>query len=552
MEKRVTGIYFAVLLAGMIFAVFAAFSFRNHIYTRAENKEVEIWDDRMEVARDGGIYYYKGTLPSEDINEKVIVYNTVHMYLEVYIEGDKVYALTGEENRAVKTTGFCWNVISLTEDDAGKEIVFQVTPVYRDSKPSGSFFYGTYHEIEHKILAERLVQVLLSVMIALAGVVMLLYGVLVVKKGQDAETIIQFSIFATMLGIWSILETQIPDWIFPCSIIVVFISHLMLMIMPIPFILFLRHIYHNEDNKLWSLCCYANCTVIAVRVILQITGIYDLRETLLLTHIYLLLFVVVIVLVTIHEIVTNGFTGQIKINSICVMVILLSTVLELAIYRLGNRSTPLGSVGFFIYIVVMGIVNVKRSRELMEQARESELYRKLAFTDELTGLSNRTAFKEDMEKRIVQDKESGEDIILPTVVYMFDLNDLKKCNDTYGHDYGDQYIKMAADALKKIFAQEGKCYRIGGDEFFAWDAYTSLDEVNEKLQMLEHAVQELNKKKFVVDVSISAGYAIYKEKVDGGGIYSTIKRADEMMYKRKQEYKKLLKSRMENGNSSHN
>lgn len=540
MEKRVTGIYSAVLIIGMIYAVFAVFSFHNVIEARTEDTGVALWDDQMEKTQEGDTYYYRRVLPLENTDEKVIVYNTVHMYLEVFIDGDRVYALRGEPDRTVKTTGFCWNVIALTAEDAGKEIVFQVSPVYRDSKPKGTFFYGTYREIEHKVLTERVAELALSGMIALAGIVMLLYGFFVVKKGHEAETIMQFAIFATMLGIWSIIETQIPDWIFPGSIMLVFISHLMLMTMPIPFVLFLRQMYHNRDSKLWDFCCCLNCAVIVVRLMLQILGICDLRETLLLTHVDLLLFVIVIVVMTIHEIRANELTSQIKINSICVILILVSTVLELAIYRFSNKSTPLGSMGFLIYIVVMGIVNVRRSRKLMEQARESELYRKLAFTDELTGLSNRMAFREDLEKRVTQDKATGEEKILPTVVYMFDLNDLKKCNDTYGHDYGDQYIKMAADALKKIFAQEGRCYRIGGDEFCAWAPYTSQEEIDQKLQVLERDVQEMNDKGFVVTVSIAVGYAIYQAGEDGGGLYSTMKRADVMMYERKQAYKKRL------------
>lgn len=541
MEKRVTGIYFAVLLIGILYAVYAAFSFRIHIDTRTDD-EVILWDDQMEMTQEGNVYRYKGILPLEDTNEKVFVYNTVHMYLEVFIDGDKVYELKGEKGSAVKTTGFCWNVISLTKDDAGKEIVFQVIPVYNDSKPKDAFYYGTYQAIEHKILTERVIRFALAVSIALAGIVLLLYDLFVVKKGPDAETIMQFAIFAVMLGIWSVIETQIPDWIFPGSMVIVFLSHLTLMIMPIPFMLFLRRMYHNGDSKLWGFCCYFNCAVIAVRLLLQIIGIYDLRETLLLTHICLLLFVAVIVGMTIHEITTNELTGQIKINSVCVMVVLASTVLELAIYRLGNVSTPLGSIGFLFYIIMMGIINVRRTRRLMEQAKESALYRKLALTDELTGLSNRMAFREDLEKRMALDKTTGEGKILPTVIYMFDLNDLKKCNDNYGHDYGDQYIKMAANAIKKTFEQEGRCYRIGGDEFCAWTPYTSLEEINEKLQMLEQDIQKLNNKGFVVTVSVAAGYAVYKEGEDGSGLYSTMKRADAMMYEKKQKYKKGLDS----------
>ncbi|MDE6606218.1 MAG: GGDEF domain-containing protein, partial [Lachnospiraceae bacterium] len=216
----------------------------------------------------------------------------------------------------------------------------------------------------------------------------------------------------------------------------------------------------------------------------------------------------------------------------------LSTILELAIYRLENKSTPLGSIGFLFYIIVMGVTNVRRTRDLMEQARENALYRKLAYTDELTGLPNRTAFSEDLKKRMEPDETVGKEKTLPTVIFMFDLNDLKKCNDTYGHDYGDRYIKMAAEVLKKLFEREGKCYRIGGDEFCAWAPYISLEHINEKLLLLEQEAGKLNDKGFVVTFSMAAGYAVYEENEDGSGLYNTMKRADVMMYERKQEYKK--------------
>lgn len=538
MEKRVAGICFAVLFVGVFYAIFAASLFHNTMNTRAGDEAAAVWDDQMTLSQDGDVYSYRRILPQEDMNDKVIIYNTVHMYLEVFIDGNKVYELIRDEDAPVKTTGFCWNVISLVKEDAGKEIVFQVTPAYDDMKPKGTFFYGTYHAVEHKILAERFFRLVSAVTIALAGIVMLFYGFFVVKKGQEADTIIQFAVFALMLGIWSICETQVLDWIFPCNMVIVIVSHLMLMAMPIPFMLFLSHMYHSEETKLCGFCCYVNCAVMVLRIGLQITGISDLRETLLLTHVYLLLFVAVIVIMTIREIRECSFTGQVRINSICIMVILVSTLMELGIYRFGNKSTPLGSIGFLFYIIVMGILNVRRSRRLMEQARENEIYRKLAFTDELTGLANRTAFREDLDKRMAPDKATGAEKILPTVVFMFDLNDLKKCNDNYGHDYGDRYIQMAAEALKKIFSQEGKCYRIGGDEFCAWAPYTSLDEINEKLRILERDIQAQNEKGFVVNVSISAGYAIYEEGVDGGGLYSTMKRADAMMYERKQEYRR--------------
>ena len=139
MEKHVTRYYFIVLLIGILYTVFAAFSFHSTISTRTDKQKAAVWDDNMEVTQEGNVYYYKRTLPLENISEKVIVYNTVHMYLEVFIDGNRVYELKAEKDKAVKTTGFCWNTISLTEEDAGKEIIFQVTPVYSDSTQKAAF-----------------------------------------------------------------------------------------------------------------------------------------------------------------------------------------------------------------------------------------------------------------------------------------------------------------------------------------------------------------------------------------------------------------------------
>lgn len=65
MEKRVTGIYFAVLLIGFLYTMYAAFSFHSHIDTRAGDRNVVTWDDQMEMTRDGDVYCYRRTLPRE-------------------------------------------------------------------------------------------------------------------------------------------------------------------------------------------------------------------------------------------------------------------------------------------------------------------------------------------------------------------------------------------------------------------------------------------------------------------------------------------------------
>ena len=48
---------------------------------------------------------------------------------------------------------------------------------------------------------------------------------------------------------------------------------------------------------------------------------------------------------------------------------------------------------------------------------------------------------------------------------LYDVNNLKYVNDTYGHQSGDEMIRRVADTLLAHLGSLGKCYRIGGDEF---------------------------------------------------------------------------------------
>ncbi|MDX9756504.1 MAG: GGDEF domain-containing protein [Sulfurimonas sp.] len=81
-----------------------------------------------------------------------------------------------------------------------------------------------------------------------------------------------------------------------------------------------------------------------------------------------------------------------------------------------------------------------------------ESYR-LAFYDELTSLPGRRALVEDMAK-----------LGMKYSLAMIDIDHFKKFNDTYGHDTGDEVLKMVASKLAEV-SGGGKAYRYGGEEF---------------------------------------------------------------------------------------
>lgn len=95
------------------------------------------------------------------------------------------------------------------------------------------------------------------------------------------------------------------------------------------------------------------------------------------------------------------------------------------------------------------------------------------------------------------------------MVVTFDLNNLKSCNDNYGHRVGDAYIINAARIIENIFERYGKCYRIGGDEFCCIIPKGKSVDIERVIRKLYHDVDVLNNKRIIpTEVGIACGYAV--------------------------------------------
>ncbi len=97
-------------------------------------------------------------------------------------------------------------------------------------------------------------------------------------------------------------------------------------------------------------------------------------------------------------------------------------------------------------------------RDVTEKRQREERIKYLSYHDELTGLYNRTYFKEKI-------REVDGEGWFPLSVIMGDLNGLKIVNDAFGHSEGDKLLKKMASILKGVCRQEDVVCRIGGDEF---------------------------------------------------------------------------------------
>ncbi len=101
--------------------------------------------------------------------------------------------------------------------------------------------------------------------------------------------------------------------------------------------------------------------------------------------------------------------------------------------------------------------------DLRERRRNEEHIRKLAYSDQLTGLPNRAAFQKALGELWRSAEESGQKFS----VFLIDLDEFKDVNDQFGHGAGDTVLTEAATRLRLTFGAEAIVSRLGGDEFAA-------------------------------------------------------------------------------------
>lgn len=157
--------------------------------------------------------------------------------------------------------------------------------------------------------------------------------------------------------------------------------------------------------------------------------------------------------------------------------------------------------------------------------------------DILTGLFNRRAFSREMKYMI------DEGHCTNGVLSIWDLDNLKFTNDTYGHEIGDKYICTLSDLLKKELPAKSVSARLSGDEFTMF----LYDEPKEKLiDILKKIHNELMKERLSLpdgrelNMSASAGMAFYDE--DGTNYAELLKYADFAMYQIKKSSKGSIKA----------
>jgi len=173
----------------------------------------------------------------------------------------------------------------------------------------------------------------------------------------------------------------------------------------------------------------------------------------------------------------------------------------------------------------------RSSAEVNALKTQLEDVRKESLTDGLTAVSNRKAFDQEIAAALEDARRTGK----PVSLVMCDIDHFKKFNDTWGHQTGDQVLKLVAKCLSENVKGRDMVARFGGEEFVIVLRQTSLDGATLLAEQIRDYVQSKHLvKKSSGDVlgllTVSMGVA---SSADFDSPASLIQRADVCLYRAK-------------------
>lgn len=457
-----------------------------------------------------------------------LVFYCIHQDTKVYLENKCIYSMQTSNSSIVgKSAGYVWNAISFSENDNGKDIRIEITPIYSSSNEITPVIYlGNRYDIAKDIIKDSMWDLLFSVIIIGIGVVYIFFVMLNNRKTNVENNLSMLGFFAIQLGMWKLSELEAVNFLFAGHPVLSQITFVSLMFMGISMVLYIKELYSTSESWLWYAPCVLGLANILITFTMQFAGVADMRQMLPFTHAVIAVSILVTTIMTIYEVYSVGWTKKLKLNIGCLACCFAGAGIDMLLYYISKGDAPsmFSMAGFTVYILILGVDSMQEIKELMKFGIKAKKYEQLAYHDQLTGLYNRTAFEEYTKS--TDFNPEGH------IIMIMDLNNLKSCNDVLGHDKGDIYIKKAAEQINKYFGEVGNCYRMGGDEFYVLVKNETVDECNDRMELLQKSIAACDTVGDGFKMGIACGFRLYDRCIDRD-ISETARRADKAMYQNK-------------------
>lgn len=474
----------------------------------------------------GGAYSLCTTIvPGQDISAQKIslLYAAKYLNVTLFLDGKEIGSCLGRSAYDHRLNGKSFLIVGLPADAVGKELRIEAVPLlgtdvkYEINAP----LLGAGESLVPELINRDLHMLVILEGIFCFGLLLMLFSWQ--TRGTGNTTFFQTGLFAILFVMYSLSITDTIRLFLDHSQFLYLMEFLLLALFPLPLLVLVYHVCLPKFRPV----LLADINVLTINFCLQ-TALYfftglELRDMVWITHLILGLSVLLLIYILAQGGRQGGDHFRLMLSF---SPMLLGATWDIAgFYLPGTYQKALGfQLGVLFFICLQTFY-------LVRSYLESDLYRKVAYTDALTGLGNRTAF----EERIVH---LGKAVAQYASIWCVcaDINYLKRVNDTLGHSAGDELIRGAAKVLREVKGKDSYLYRTGGDEFVLFEFNQSEESMQQLHIRLEAATKRYNQT-HGVPLSIALGY---DRLCQGDTITALISRADSLMYEDKHRKKEKM------------
>lgn len=465
----------------------------------------------------------------EDSKRDSFLIYSHHQNLRVFLDDVEIYSYEAPEGLPwLKSYRSLYHIVNLP---AGTDGTLSIELTALIPKYAGHFpvvYEGDRLSLVFHVMRERPFKLFLGFAFIMLGIVLLVNVFFVRGLSNQNGSIMHLAMLSLFMGIWQIEESRVLQ---------LFISNVgvhWFMEYPIQFIVltgafcFVRSIAPTNMRTGVIILFVTVFSAISVQLLLQISGKVPLSSSIEVTHVMLIGTIIIASLCINYKSKNDGDKAMLVVFNAAMVVSVFMLLFGTTNLIPWTDSETVMSLSLFFLFTSIAIILVRHSIKMGESVKKAGFYRNLAMVDFGTGVGSHTAWYTFTEEFC----DSGRDEAF--ALMLFDINNLKKMNDTYGHQQGDMMIASFCSCLKEAVGERGKIYRIGGDEFICISEGCTELEAREMLDSFDDKIRQQGSNG--IPFSAAYGYTIFTPH-NKSDFYAAQKIADTRMYEMKRRMK---------------
>ena len=386
-EKILFAVIGVLLIAVLAISLFSYnvlnWSHDKREYTVLENYSYEKIESATSPA--GVVNEFRFEIPELD-HDQTFSFFFNHQNAKVYLDGVCVYSLESDGG-LVRTPGCVRPMIPIYMEDSGKELLVVLEPVYKSYQDEiPSFWLGSALAIYQEELYHGLPEVVCSFAVILVGVLLLFIAVYYTVTGANINRLYAISLMTISAGTWRLTYGNLLYVLFEKHSAFIFTLSVISLMM-----IALCMLNSVDVSGKWKRAVHwvsrGYCAVYITQLLLQVFGVLDLRETLTVVHVAIVISAVTMIVSSIASWCTPASKSHRFVERSFSWILGLGALADLLMFYFGNNS--LGMLCFLLSTLIFSLVDGMRVLFLYRKQKRDfeELENQLALSRTMTMMS---------------------------------------------------------------------------------------------------------------------------------------------------------------------